>query len=157
MKLSTSQDISAPIAFVYEAITDFDAFEKFGLGWGATVERINPNPGPEVGVGTEWRIAATYRGKERRVRTRITEMEAPGGFRTISKSSGLETDFIVELVSTGEASTRANVSLEGTGQTLAGRLLLQSLKLARGNLNRRFSDRIAKFAKTIEEKHQRLS
>ena len=49
------------------------------------------------------------------------------------------------------------MSIELRPQNLSARLLVQSLKLARGSLNRKFDKRMAGFARDIEQRFARTA
>jgi hypothetical protein len=63
----------------------------------------------------------------------------------------------VDLVALSRSTTRMSVRLEITAQSMAARLLLQSLRLAKGSLNKRFDTAIADFARSMGERYQRKS
>jgi hypothetical protein len=58
-------------------------------------------------------------------------------------------------VALSRARTRLNVDLSVTPRNLAGRLLVQSMKLAKGKLGKRFRLRVAEYAMDVEERHKR--
>ncbi|MEO1026387.1 MAG: SRPBCC family protein, partial [Pseudomonadota bacterium] len=62
---------------------------------------------------------------------------------------GLECMGVVDLVALSKARTRMLVSLDLKPTTLSSRLMVQSLRLAKGSLNRRFKARVAQFASGI--------
>jgi hypothetical protein len=55
------------------------------------------------------------------------------------------------------ARTRLVLEIELKPETLAARLLVQSMKLARGALDKRLQVRVAEFAKAVEERHGRVA
>jgi hypothetical protein len=63
----------------------------------------------------------------------------------------------VDLVALSPARTRLNVDLEITPRNLAGRLLIQSVKLAKGNLSKRFRLRVAEYAMDVEDRRTRIA
>ena len=54
MKLTTRQDIEAPLDFVYARLTDFDHFERMAMRRGAEIERTDRLKTP--GIGMAWRL-----------------------------------------------------------------------------------------------------
>jgi uncharacterized protein YndB with AHSA1/START domain len=152
MKFSTREDIEAPIEAVFASITDFDGFERQALRRGAEVTRRDTLSVPNVGA--EWQMRFTFRGKERDVNAKLTEFSPPNGFQAKTKSPSLDGVFMVELVALSPRRTRLQVSVDVAPTTLTGRLLVQSLKFAKTNVNKRFAKRVWQFAQDIESKHK---
>lgn len=150
MKLSTREDIEAPIEAVFEQITDFDSFERAALRRGADVVRTDTLQ--VAGLGMAWKASFDYRGRERKANLKVIDFDTPNGMRLQAISSGLETELMVELVAMSRNRTRMNLSLDARPQTIPARLVIQSMKLARQNLNKQFRRRIADFAADIEER-----
>lgn len=148
MKLATREDIEAPIELVFQQLSDFDGFERAVLRRGAEVVRSDTLSEP--GAGMTWRAAFKYRGKERKLDIELTEYQAPERMRidTTSKAVGMAVE--IELVAMSRSRTRMNLSLDARPKTIPARLVIQSLKLARQNVLKRFRKRIGEFAAEIE-------
>ncbi len=153
MQLSTREDIEAPIEHVWTRITHFEGFERQALRRGAEVVRNDTMGSP--GLGSEWDITYNFRGKPREVDAKVTEYEAPGTLRIDAHSGGLDGILLVELVSLSPRRTRMQLSLEMAPRNLSGRLLVQSLKFARGNLEKRFKGRVYDYAQTLEASYRK--
>jgi len=152
MKFSTREDIEVPIDKVFQAVTNFDAFERQALRRGAEVSRQDTFGKP--GVGSEWAMKFVFRGKKRQVQAKITQFDGPNGYLAETDSGGIEGLVAVELVALSPRRTRMHFSIDLTPRTLSARLLVQSLKFAKSNLNKRFSTRVWQFAQDIEIKHK---
>jgi len=150
MRFSTREDIEVPIGQVFFAISDFDGFERQALRRGAEVQRQDTFGKP--GVGSEWQMRFEFRGKPRKVRARITEFEAPNGYRAETESGGVDGIVSIELVALSPRRTRMHVAVDLQSRTLSARLLVQSLKFAKAKLSKRFSNRVWQFARDIEGK-----
>ena len=153
MRFSAREDIEAPIDHVFRAVTDFDGFERQALRRGADVQRQDTYGKP--GVGSEWQLRFPFRGKDRNVTARMSEFEAPNGFRTQTNSGGIEGLVSLDLVALSPRRTRMQISIDLTPRTLSARLLVQSLKFAKSNLNKKFSNRIWQFAQDMEGKYRK--
>jgi len=151
MKFSTREDIEAPIDFVFAAVSDFDTIEKQILRRGVKVRRVEQG-GPQ-GEGMAWEARVPFRGRMRDVTAHVTAMEPPTAYRVASVTGGINGDLGVELVALSRQRTRLVVGLEITPSTLSARLLVQSMKFAKGNLQKRFARRVAKYAAALSERY----
>ena len=147
MKFSTREDIDAPIEEVFQAVSDFDAFERRMLRRGVDIRRDESIPIDQVGAS--WKAHFSWRGRAYDVDASLAEVSPGEGYVIESRSNGVECLGGVELVALSKTRTRLFVSLDLKPKTLSARLLVQSLKLAKGNLNRRFKARVHEFAKSL--------
>ena len=153
MKFSSQEDIEAPIEFVFAAATDFASFEKQALRRGAEVQRTDNLT--VLGPGMAWKAAFPFRGKKRDAEGKLVRCDAPNSLGFISDVAGLHGDLDIELVALSQRRTRVSVEIELTPNSLSARLLLQSLRLAKANLSRRFKKRVANFSMDVEERYAR--
>lgn len=149
MELKASEDIDAPIEQVFRVLSDFDNLERLAARRGLDVERRG---GGEIKEGMQWRVAFQLRGKDRNLELTLKQLQ-PSTFMSVQgEGSGISGLFNVELVALTPNCTRVAISADLAATTLPGRLMLQSLKLARGKVEQRFRDRIGKFAAVLEER-----
>ena len=152
MKFSTREDIEAPIEAVFAAVSNFEAFERSAMRRGVRVQR-----GQRM-VGTDprqtWDIAFPFRGKERSLAAELAEFTAPARLKLQSVSGGLNGDLLIDLVALSRSRTRLGVQIDLRPRTLSARLMLQSLKLAKPKLTRRFRLRVANFAAEVEDDYK---
>lgn len=150
MKFTAQEDIEAPIEHVFSHVTDFAALERSALRRGIEVQRVidKPEPGP----GMTWDAAFMLRGKRREMAIALVEFDAPNSLVLTALSPNIDGRLVVDLVALSRNRTRLNLSIDIKPRTLAARLMLQSLKLARGNVDKRFHKRLAEFARDIEER-----
>ena len=80
----------------------------------------------------------------------MQKVDHPNGVDIGFTSGGVEGSTNIELVPLSPARTRLIIRLDMAPRTLAARLLLQSLKLAKSNLTQKFKTRIADFAEDVE-------
>ena len=148
MKFSTKQDIEAPLVFVHQTLTDFSMWERAAMRRGAEVSRTDTLRQPAAGMA--WASKFTYRGKERNIAVTLTEWDAPLHLAFAGHATTIEAQARVELLEMSAKRTRLLVTMEVTPKTLGARLFLQSLRLARARVDRKFQTRIAQFAREIE-------
>lgn len=144
MKFSAKEDIEVPVAGVWAVITDYDGFERAALRRGAEVQR------KDVGGQPAWSTAFAFRGKRRSLTIRQDRAEPPGLLAFSGASRQVEGTMVIELLELGPRRTRMTVTTEVRPLSLAARLFLQSLKLARGRIVRKYQVRVAQLATMIE-------
>lgn len=150
MKLTAKEDIEAPIDEVFAQLTDFEGFERAGLRRGAHIQRTDL---PRIsGVGQTWQVGLDYRGKRRVFSLRLQAMDRPNSVHLTGGSKSMEGEMIVDLVPLSRRRTRVSVALEVKAKTLASRIFLQSLRLAKGRVTQGFSGRVKAFMAAIEDR-----
>jgi len=147
MKLSTREDIEAPIGRVYEAVTDFNGFERQMLRRGIDVARDENYPPPNIGA--RWRARVKWRSRQHDVEAELVSVDPGNGYAIESRGSGVVCLAVVDLVPLSKARTRLLVSMDLKPTTLSSRLFIQTLKLTKGSLTKRFKHRVANFAESI--------
>lgn len=152
MKLSTREDIDVPIDYAFARVSDFDALERRAMRNGVQVSRRDAG---EVQIGAIWDIAFDFRGRHREVVAELTKLDPAQAIEVESNSDGLTALTQVELVALSKTRTRVMVGFELRAKTLTARLLLQSLKLAKGKMLARFKARVAELAATVEDDYRR--
>jgi uncharacterized protein YndB with AHSA1/START domain len=153
MKFSFKEDIEAPLDFVFEQITDYKSMERAAMRRGADVQRVDDLK--DYGPGAAWDAKFTFRGKEREVQIEITEFERPNMVVIGSRAPSLGGKMTVELVSLSPSRTRMVLDTELQPKNLSAKLMVQSLKLARKNIEKRVSQRLAGYAEDLEAKYKR--
>ena len=152
MKFSTREDIEAPSAYVFERVADFQAYERRALRQGAEVACRTGGPAQ---VGTVWDVRFSFRGRSRHIVAELTSLEPPSEMAVCSTSDGLVVVTEIDLIALSQSRTRVIVSITVTAKTLTARLLLQSLKLAKTKLTKRFKARVLDYAEDIEDRYRR--
>lgn len=147
MKLSTREDIEAPLDRVYAAVTDFEAFERQMLRRGIEISRDEETP--PTAPGATWAASLSWRGRPQRIEAELVSVEPGQGYAIESHSGGLICLGVVDLVQLSRTRTRLFISLDLRATTLSSRLLIQSLRLAKRTIERRFKARVADFAKGL--------
>ncbi len=155
MKLSTRTDISAPAGFVFERLADFGSFERVAMRRGITLKRLDTLSEP--GAGMSWDIGFRFRGKQRQMITDVKQFEVPELIVYEGVSNSFEAVMDFDLTDLSKTRTRLQVGLDLRPRSLGARLMIQSAKLGKGNLERRFKERIEQFAQDIERQHEKTA
>ncbi len=148
MKLSGRTDIGAPVAFVYAALSDFEGWERSAMRRGADVNRTDQLRVP--GVGMTWQARFAWRGRERQLQVRLTKLEPQNGLTLDFDGPSVEGTLNIELVELAAKRTRMLMQVEAKPRTLAARLFVQSLRLAKGRVQRLYDARLTSIARDIE-------
>lgn len=148
MKLSTREDISAPVATVFEAVTDFERFRRHLLSKGFQVNGL-PQQGLPV-QGSTWHSKYQWRGRGYDIESRLVSFENDQGFAIESQGKGVVCLTVVDLIELAKQRTRLSVSLKLKPTTLASRLLIQSVRIAKPRLNKKLKSRVSNFAAEFE-------
>lgn len=148
MKLTATEDIETPLDQVFAEVTNFESIERQALRRGVDVRRIDTLSGPCSGM--TWTAEFGFRGKPREVQICMSQYSPPEQVIFDNKTGGLEAQFVMDFVALSRTRTRLNVVTELKLTTLSARLLVQSLKLAKGGIDKRFRHRMAGLAKELE-------
>ena len=150
MQVTATEDIAAPMAHVYSELTNYAALERQALRRGIDVRRMFKTATPDI--GDSWEVRFRFRGKAREAKIALEAQDPPNMLGFTGVSGGLDTRTLVELVPLSPKRTRVNVVFKMIPNTLSARLLVQSFKLARSKINKRFQKRMAGYARDIEGK-----
>ena len=154
MKFSAKEDIEAPIEQVFEMLSDFDAYKRQAMRRGIEVQRTDTRTAP--GVGVSWHALFDLRGKRRDIDIVVSAYDRPDAIHFTSDTQGLHGLVTMQLTPLSPKRTRLGVEVDLKPKTLSARLLVQSLKLAKSNLTKRFKLKVADYAKTMETRYQSL-
>jgi carbon monoxide dehydrogenase subunit G len=148
MKLSGRTDIGAPVAFVFAALSDFEAWERAAMRRGADVHRTDKlrNPGP----GMTWQARFAWRGRERQLQVRLTKLVSNLNLALDFDGPSVQGNMNIELVELSAKRTRMLMQVDLKPRTLAARLFIQSMKLTKNRVQRKYDARLQNIAKDIE-------
>lgn len=152
MIFNSQEDIEAPIDAVFRAVSSFDTIERSALRRGARVQRVDRKTHPSTSIA--WDIGFKFRGKNRDMLVELTKFDAPNHLLLQSLSGGLEGQVSVDLVALSKNRTRMALSIELMPKTLSSRLMVQSMRLAKTKLTKRFRLKVAGYATDIEDRYK---
>lgn len=152
MKLSTREDIEAPLSYVFNAFADVENWERAAMRRGADVVRTDKLR--SVGVGMGWKVNFAYRGKPRMITAKLAALESPTHIVYTGLANSLDATITLDFVELSAKRTRISVGTEMKPLTLGARLFLQSLKLAKSKLTKRYEHRVAEICTDIEDRYR---
>ncbi len=150
MKFTAREDIEAPIDAVFAAMTDIESLELVAMRRGVQLRRLDALKAP--GPGMSWEIGFRYRGKIRQMVGKIASLVAPERLAFEASSQGYEVTMSITLLALSRKRTRLVTEMEVRPRSLPARLLLQSARLGRAALQRRYADRIHLMGLGLEER-----
>ncbi len=150
MKFSNRVDVALPADRLFEQLTDIPALERAAMKKGVVMRRLDSLA--EKGAGLSWDVGFRLRGKPRQMIVDVARYEAPVRIDYSGTSSGFEVTLVLEFAALAPRRSRMSTLLEIKPRTLGGRLLLQSARLGRANLDRRYDERIKSFLRDLESR-----
>lgn len=152
MKFSTKEDIDAPIDAAFVLLSDFDQFERSALRRGAEVSRTDKLS--TKGVGMCWKAKFKLRGKRRNIDAEMVEFSPSEGYALDLNGGDLIAHATLDLMSLSKSQTRAALAVEIKPKSLSGRLMLQTMRLGKTRLDKRFKKKAAEFVRALEREYQ---
>ncbi|MDQ1899651.1 hypothetical protein RAH32_04235 [Paracoccus sp. WLY502] len=143
MKFSTRFDSDQPSAELFGIISDFSRSERSLRARGAQVRRIDPAQDPGTGLG--WIIDFNWRGQGRKVRLDVTRFDRPSHITLDGHSDQFDLSINMTVVALSRVKSRLLFETEIRPRTMRARLLLQTAKLGKSQLGRKYDQRIADF------------
>lgn len=148
MKFSKSEDVQLDQDALFAKVSNFRMFERLVIRRGVEISRVAGTP--EDAVGMAWDSQFDFRGKKRQARIEIIEFDAPNLVKFLAQSASMNIRFEVDLTALSAKRTRMSVTSVLEPQTLSARLLVQSMKLGRSKMNKRYAQRVRQFATELE-------
>jgi hypothetical protein len=153
MKFTSKTDLEAPVAFVFEGLADHTAWERDAQRRGIRVER--PAGTPDAGLGASWLVKAPFRGKTRNVALTIDKLTPNETLGVAIDGQSVEGEAVLTLIALSQTTTRIRMTLEIRPKTLAARLFLNTLRLAKARVQNRFDDRLTQVGQRIQDQYDR--
>ncbi len=148
MKFSTRIDTDLPADQLFDAVGNFDALERMLIGRGASVTRIDPAVEPGTGLG--WNIGFDWRGKPRQLRLTVTRFDRPEQVRLSGRSDALDLTMNATVIALSRTRSRLIFETEIKPRNMKARLMLQTAKLGKSQLDRRYQQRIEEFVAQLD-------
>ncbi|MDO5612102.1 MAG: SRPBCC family protein [Paracoccus sp. (in: a-proteobacteria)] len=143
MKFSTRKDADVPADQLFAAVTDFPRMERMLMRRGVAVARIDP--AQEPGNSMAWRIAFDWRAKRREVRLDVARFDRPEQVGITGMSDPFEMVINMTIVALSRTRSRLIFETDLRPRNMKSRLLLQTARLGKAQLDRRFARRVGEF------------
>lgn len=153
MQFSSVQDVNAPLDFVFGQISDFDAYENYAMRVGAEVARLDTLS--QKAAGMKWNVIGDFRGKTRNVNLNLQDFRPDNLMIFEILSGNIEGKATFESMALTRKQSRIKLTVNLKPKSIPARLLLQSAKLARSRLNKKFNHRFWTYANWIEANYNK--
>ena len=153
MKLTAKTDLEVPAAAVFAGLVDHPSWEREAIRNGVEIER--PPGSPVTGVGAEWRVRGHFRGKSRKVLVRIEELTQDQKLVLGIDGPSVDGNCRLEVMVLSPRRSRLRVDLEFKPKTLAARLFINTMRLAKGRVQARFENRLGQLGARIKDRYER--
>lgn len=153
MDLSTRADIEAPIGIVFDELTNFAAFETAALRRGVDVARLDSRESP--GRGMQWRAQFPFRGRKRQMVLKLEDFDRPARLRFDLDATSVTGDLMVDLLELSRSTTRMTLKVRLRPATLSARILVQSMRLAKGRITGRMHERLELWGLEVADRYRR--
>jgi carbon monoxide dehydrogenase subunit G len=148
MKFSSHYDIKLAQDVVFDRLSEFEKFERLAVKRGLRVRRIDESD--DIAEGIKWRLEFPFRGKKRNVELTLVEADVPNSLVFDAQNPSVAGKIRVDVIPLSRTQTRLKFESVVQPKTLAARLMVHSMKLARSKFNRRFPRRVELFAEKLE-------
>lgn len=154
MKFSSREDIEVPAEFLFSQLTDFAAFERSAIRRGADVRRT-VSPGTVIGVGAGWDITFRWRGRGRHLKLIVSDIARPDSLQLTGDSETFAVTMKATVIALSPRRSRLMGELEVRPKGFKARVLLQSARLGKTALDRRYADGLRNFSHEVERRYAR--
>lgn len=148
MKFSTRFDLDSKAEDLFARIGDFGRIERMLMRRGASVSRLDPAETPQTGVG--WIVGFDWRGRPRSLRLDVVTCEPPQRLSMSGQSDALDVAIDATVIALSPSRSRLIFETELRPRNMRARLMMQTAKLAKPQLDRRFERRIGDFLSDLD-------
>lgn len=153
MLFEAREEIETPRDFAFSRFADFTRYEASVRQYGADIRRVNGFT--EIAEGCSWRGSAVVRGKARGVEATITRLDRPDHAQMKTTVGGMTVDVDLYFTELGPEKTELRATAQLKATTLAARLILQTVKLARRQIQGKIAARVVALANQCEDDYRR--
>lgn len=152
MRLTAKTDLEAPIGPAYNALVDHPSWERDAIERGLRVERVAG--ATHLGPGAGWEVHLPFRGKLVKLQLLVVEERPSDEVRYSYLSNAFEGEITLGVTPLSLRRTRLTMGIEIHPRTIMARVLMNTLRLAKGRAQARLEQRLAQMARQIERRCQ---
>jgi hypothetical protein len=152
MQFKASETVTGGIDAVFAAISDLAHYERKALDAGLAVRRLDKLPAPAPGM--QWEVPFRAKGRDRVAEVELVRRDAPTRMRFEGRVQGLLFEADLDCRVLDADATEVTVTTKLRAKSITAKVLLQSMKLARSTLNKRYRKRVRKALRELEDRLQ---
>jgi len=150
MQINASETLKGHIEEIFDALSDFAPAEQAAMDRGMRVERLDALAAPAAGM--RWKIGFFARGREREADVELVKTTRPTFMQFEGKVGGLFFQSNISCRVADTDATEVTVVTKLKPQAMTARMLVQSLKLARRRVNRRYKMALGRLLRDVESR-----
>lgn len=151
MKLTARTDLDAPIGFVYDCLLDHASWEREAAERGIEVRHVADTP--LSGPSSSWQMRLPYRGKLVTLVMQCLQVTSKERLDFALQTNTVEGELQFSLLALSPRRTRLHLSIDVRPRTLAARVFLNTLRLAKGRVEARLETRIKQVGLLIQNRY----
>jgi hypothetical protein len=148
MQFRTTETVTGGIDAVFACMSDLVFYERKALDAGLAVRRLDKLPAPAPGM--QWEVPFRARGRDRVAEIELVKLDAPMRMRFEGRVQGLLFEADMDCRVLDADATEVTVTTKLRAKSITAKVLLQSMKLARTTLNKRYRKRVRKALRDLE-------
>ena len=147
MKFSTRQDTDLSAEALFRAVSNFEDIGRMLTRRGAVVQRLDSLAAP--GTGMNWQIGFDWRGRRRDLTVELTRHDPPEAVQLRGQSELFDITIQMTVLPLSRNKSRLIFETDLLPRGMKARLLLQTAKLGKSQLDRKFSKSIGEFVNIL--------
>ena len=148
MKLTARTDIDAPFGFVYESLADHESWVREATARGLAIERLAD--APVSGPGAGWLAQVPFRGKLVALELQVADQKPSEQLGYSLRTNSFDGTITLSVMALSARRTRLHMAIEISPRTVIARVLINTLRLAKGRAQARMDHRLAQMGGQIE-------
>ncbi len=142
MKFSTRLDRDLPATELFDVVADLPRVERMLMRRGVKVQRLDPDAATPSIADFGWLLKFGWRGQPRQLRLERTRLDRPERMTLQGASESLDLVIDASVIALSRQRARLIFETEIRPRNMRARLMIQTAKLGKSQLDRRFERRI---------------
>lgn len=143
MKFTLRHDTRLAAEELFTAISDFPRMERMLTRRKVQIARLDP--AREPGAGIAWDIAFDFKGKRRELRMDVGQFDRPERVVFYAVSEPVTATITMTVIALTPRKSRVMFEVDARPRHMRARLLFQTAKLGKAQLDRKFADKVGGF------------